>query len=383
MQDAVSVRPDGSSALNLAAYVTLAAVTFGVWQDAARWPPVGPVDARLAVVGLIGLFLAAFVSCTRDGEHPGWRRILAIGVMIVSALALLLLGTSGTSAILLIILAAVLTSALPPRTAWAVLAAVNVVFLAILLLRWRFESPLVAFLVYGGFQAFAGLASGAVARAEAIAGELRQVNAGLLATRSLLAESARDGERLRMSRELHDVAGHKLTALKLNLEVLARDLAGSPRRELEVSRQLAAELLDDVRSVVSQLRRDDGLDLGEALERLAEPFPRPRVHLEVDPLARAADAGQAEALVRAAQEGLTNAARHARAGNVWLSLGARDGALELVIEDDGSFGGSHAPGHGLTGMRERLESVGGTLETGRGARGGFRLAARVPRGRAA
>ncbi len=371
------------SALNIAGYITLGAVAFGVWHDAQQWPDLGPFAARFVAIGLIAVFLGAFVFCTARDEASGAGKFGGIAVMILAAFALLLIGRSGTSAIVLIILAAVLTAALPPRAAWALLAAINAAFLAVLLLRWRLDSPFVAFLIYGGFQAFAALASGAVARAEAIAGELRQVNARLLATRSLLAESARDGERLRVSRELHDVAGHKLTALKLNLEALGRDATLGTRRELDVSRQLAAELLDDVRSVVSRLRHDDGFDLKDALSRLAEPFPRPRVHLHVADAARPTDAEQAEVLLRAAQEGLTNAARHARAENVWLSLDARGGALELVVEDDGVYAGTHRTGHGLTGMRERLESAGGTLSTGRREGGGFRLLARLPGGHAA
>lgn len=95
----------------------------------------------------------------------------------------------------------------------------------------------------------------------------------------MLAESARDGERLRLSRELHDVSGHKLTAMKLNLALLAQNPALACRSEFATTRGLADELLSDLRGVVSQLRRYDGIDIKEALTRLAEIFPVPRVHL--------------------------------------------------------------------------------------------------------
>ena len=371
-----STRERYFSGLHLAAYATWAAVALEVLQVAARWGPLGPLPGHTAALLLLLVFLAAFVAGT--GDRPDRRALASLAAMAASALGLLLLGRSGTAPVLLIILSATLAACLPRRQAIAALAAVNAGLLAILVFRWRVAGPVTTFLVYAGFQAFAALVVFALARAEAMAGELKQVNARLLATRSLLAESARDGERLRVSRELHDVAGHKLTALKLNLEVLARDPALAPRRELAVSRQLAAELLDDIRSVVSSLRRDEGIDLREALERVAEPFPRPRVHIEVDSKARLRDATQAEALLRAAQEGLTNAARHSSASNVWLTLGVRGRQIELAVEDDGRFGGRYTPGNGLTGMSERLALAGGELQAGAGPRGGFRLTARLP-----
>lgn len=376
--------------LFLAAYATWIAVAIGAWREAAAWPALGElpglgsVPARaVATLAMLG-FLAAFVARGLLPERaPGARPDTSLWLMAASALALLLAGPSGVTPVLLIVLSSVCATSLTSRAAWFAIGALNAAFLAILLLRWQARSWPQLFLVYGGFQLFAALSSGALRRAETMAAQLRAVNAELLATRSLLAETARDGERLRVSRELHDVAGHKLTALKLNLEVLGHDAALAARREFGVVRGLATELLDDVRSVVSSLRRDDGLDLREALARVAEPFPRPRVHLALDAQARASDAARAETLLRVAQEALTNAARHSRADNVWLTLAARDGALELVVEDDGDFVGDYACGHGLTGMRERVQESGGTLALGRGPRGGFRVAARVPQARAA
>lgn len=377
MPDVKRVRGNGFRMLPVAAYVTWAAVAWSVWHDAARWPAAWGLSGRTVAVVLLGVFIAAFASITRAAGVRG-RRHVATVLMVTALLALLAAGPSGTSPVLLIILAAVLFSGLPSRRASAVLIGVNAAFLLILLLRWEAGNAIVVLAIYGGFQAFASLTVHAAARAEAMADELSAVNARLLATQSLLVESARDGERLRVSRELHDVAGHKLTALKLNLEILSRDPALAPRRELDVARQMAAELLDDVRSVVSQLRSSDGLNLEQALARLIEPVPRPPIHLRVEPDARATDTESAETIVRAAQEGLTNALRHAAADNIWLTLTRRAGELELVIEDDGDYDGTYQPGHGLIGMRERLQAIGGELVAGRGARGGFRLLARMP-----
>src|SRR5690606_6110034 len=116
------------------------------------------------------------------------------------------------------------------------------------------------------------------------------------------------------------VAGHKLTALKLNLAALARDAGAEPDSRLRLSAGLADELLADLRGVVEQMRQDDGVDLGAAMRALARPFPRPRMELEIAPGARAGSLVQAEALLRAVQEALTNAARHSQAATLWVVL---------------------------------------------------------------
>jgi signal transduction histidine kinase len=347
-------------------------------------PSVGPVPGRLAAAVLLVVYLVAFVIATRP--TPGERQLRdqwPLAVMLIALLALLALVPSGTSPALVVVFAVIAMLALPVTHALVLLVAVNVALAAIFFFLWRTPNALQLLIIYLGFQLFAAMASHAMKRARANADELREVNANLLATRSLLAESARESERLRLSRELHDVSGHKLTALKLNLTVLSKDEAVASRREFQASRALADELLEDIRGVVSQLRRHDGIDLRNAFQRLAEHLPSPRVHVEVAEDARVEDTERAATLVRLAQEGLTNSARHAGARNVWLRL-TRDGdRLQLLIEDDGHVSEPLRPGHGVLGMRERVAELGGQLEIGNADSGGLRLCARLPLGRIA
>jgi signal transduction histidine kinase len=204
------------------------------------------------------------------------------------------------------------------------------------------------------------------------------VNADLLATRALLADSARDAERLRVARELHDVAGHKLTAMKLNLRALAADPALAARNEVRIAQQLSSELLDDIRQVVQALRDTRGLDLHTALRALAAPMPRPALQLEIAPDATVNDPAVAETLLRIVQEALTNAARHADADTLFVQLSREDDALLLQIEDDGQRGVRLREGNGLSGMRERIAAAHGTLTLDTNPRGALRIAARIP-----
>src|SRR6185436_8690822 len=107
---------------------------------------------------------------------------------------------------------------------------------------------------YLGFQAFAMVTCHAITQAFEARDTAQQINAELLATRKLLGEAVRNEERLRLSRELHDVAGHKLTALKMQLALLQRQ-APAVAGALAEGERLAGELLSDIRGVVTALRQ--------------------------------------------------------------------------------------------------------------------------------
>jgi signal transduction histidine kinase len=356
-----------------AGYLAWATVAIGVW----RLPPVSTSFGETAgrTVGVLCM-LAFVVGIMRRGSDAG--SIKSLSLMVVSELVLLTLGPSSFTPVLLIIIAAAVGAVYPPRIALAALVALNLTFLGILVARWRIADPGFMLLFYGSFEAFALLTTLERVRAERVSRQLREVNAQLLATRELLAESARDGERLRVSRELHDVAGHRLTALALNLELLGKEPWVSQRREWLVSREMVSKLLAELRGVVANLHRHDGIDVREALRRIAGAFPAPQIHLSLDERVRIDGADRATAIVRAGQEGLTNAVRHANARNIWLSLGREAESLRLEVRDDGTCRGMHVVGRGLRGMQERVELLGGRVETDSAPEGGFQLRVTLP-----
>lgn len=363
--------------LNLAAYVTWAAVMLDVVQSSEPL-----FDTRLgnALPVLVALaFIALFVSCDRAGPRSRLE-IPGLVALLLAALALPSTSSADSAPILLVVAMAHAGIALRKQgLLFATIAVVNLALYVILAEVWEARKPLLITALYAGFQTFAILTAGYAARAEAASSALREVNAHLLATRSLLEASARDAERLRLARELHDVAGHTLTALKLNLLALSRDRALAQRTELATAVALADQLLGDIRGVVRQMRLHEGVELADALRQIAAPFPKPRIELDIEPGLRVADVNQAEALVRAAQEALTNAARHADAAHVTLKLARVADGVALEVIDDGRGARALAPGHGLRGMRERLEAVGGRVEFGNTARG-FAVRAFLPAG---
>jgi two-component system NarL family sensor kinase len=208
----------------------------------------------------------------------------------------------------------------------------------------------------------------------------------------LFARSTRLGaveERNRLAREIHDTLAQGLTATALQLESADALLdAGSERvhEPLRRALSLTRSNLEEARRSVLDLRAAplEGRPLSEALKALVDRWEaetgigaRYRAVNGSRPLPPRVEA----ALYRICQEGLTNVARHAEAGRVSVRLVATPDRVRLVVEDDGrGFDASDVPKgrHGLTGMRERAEMLGGTLEARSGPGAGTRIEATVP-----
>jgi signal transduction histidine kinase len=227
-------------------------------------------------------------------------------------------------------------------------------------------------LAVGGLQAFAVLAAHLMRREAESRAELARANRELLATRELVVQGSRAAERLRIARELHDAIGHHLSALSINLEVAGLGLdRGGPdaRGPLDKAQNLTRSMLSEVRNVVGQLRREEATDLAAALKSIAAAIPSPAIHLTLPDALPPVDAERAQAILRCAQECVTNAIRHASARNLWIELDATGGGLGLRVRDDGRGAPNLAEGSGLAGMRERLTALRGRLRVAPGPPG--------------
>jgi len=370
--------PSPLAPLNLAALITWLAVLL----QSLRWERLQAGNELewggvLALLAVGGLYMLSNAQSGSDARGERRQRALVIAQAVATLVAAACLRNIGP-AVLLIIVAAQVMALWPRRVAILGLATVNLTLVAIWVQWVPLMSALLGLLPMIGFQTFAALTVHYAVSAERAREELGATHAQLLATQQLLEDSARSGERLRLSRELHDVAGHKLTALKLNLRLLLRDPVLAEREEVRVSAALADELLADIRAVVSELRKYDGIDLATAIRTLTQQIPGPRFVVEIDPALRVTDLTVAETLLRCAQEGITNALRHARASEIRIECRNVGERVELAVRNDGPPLLPVAFGNGLTGMRERLSAAGGELILRARAGGGAELLAAVP-----
>jgi signal transduction histidine kinase len=311
-----------------------------------------------------------------------WQRVPLLVVMNIATFAIGWFSHSGISSILLMVIAGVVPWMLAfwPGVVWVLLQ--NFTLLPVFAREDDIYTLPVAFLqcaLYVGFCAFTYVTS-LVAKQQADSREeQRRLNSELRATRTLLTESSRIAERVRISRELHDLVGHHLTALSLNLEVASHLVHGTAQEHVRQAQTVAKLLLSDVREVVSQLREDDNIDLTAALKTLVEGVPGLAIHLDLPPRFAVDDPLRAQVLLRCAQEIITNTVRHSGARNLWLRC-ERTEANELAIHarDDGHGAGVLTQGNGLNGMRERLAQVGGRLNIITARDQGFALDAWLP-----
>lgn len=183
-------------------------------------------------------------------------------------------------------------------------------------------------------------------------------------------QSAREDERGRLARNLHDELGALLTSAKLDAARIKSRLAGQAPEALELLAHLVDTLNSGIalgRRIIEDLRPSalSHLGLVAALEIVAREFAEhsgARVVCALEPVALSP---QAELTVyRLVQEAITNIAKYASAGQVWISLGPRGALVEVSVRDDGLGFDPRAPArsaYGLVGMRFRVEAEGGTL----------------------
>jgi two-component system sensor histidine kinase DesK len=234
--------------------------------------------------------------------------------------------------------------------------------------------------IAGGLDSGAGLALQAlmlgllvalVRRLVALVGELETA-------RGQVAELAVSEERLRLSRDMHDLLGHNLSLIALKSE-LARKLIGrdpeAAANEVRDVESVARESLQEARAAVRGLR---SANVGAELDRAREALEAAGIEVMVR-TAGPLPAGIEAVLGFAVREATTNVIRHSRARRCELEVRRAGDVAELEVRDDGvGPPGAAGEGSGLRGLGERLTEAGGALDVGPAPAGGFKLVARVP-----
>jgi signal transduction histidine kinase len=364
------------------------------WAGLAAWLGVGlPIWLQLSAIqrpgAFVGWLVAWFVFAAAFWITAGSRELpqrAALALLVLQGecvLVLVLLLCDGFEGTLLVLVAMQLAARVSRRTGLAWIAVQSLLLAVAIGIHWTPRSAMLLVPPYLGFQILAFLAFAALEREARGREELTRINAELRAARELLAHGSRVAERLRIARELHDAIGHRLVALSLNLELASHHTEEEAREPIATAQSLSRLLLTDIGEIVDTLGRAERLDLRRALEAMTAEIPRPRVHLHIADDLAVQDAELAHLLLRCCQEIVTNAAKHAAAENLWLDVVQEDGVVEVRARDDGRGAAEIASGHGLTGMRERLESAGGRLEVATRPGMGFSVAALVPMRRGA
>lgn len=343
-----------------------------------------PLSLELYIAWIIlhGLFGLMYWNLMRylPERTSAANRLLYLAILTASAIGVSAVSQSTMGGFLLLIVSVVLPWLIPMAPAVSWLITQNILFFITIgrLPDMSLSATSIEAGLFLGISMFAFVSSVVVLRQNAARDELRRVNSELQATQSLLAENTRIAERVRIARELHDLVGHHLTALTLNLEVVTHLVDGKVLEHVQQAHSLARLLLADVREVVSDMRRDDMVDLADALHTLIEGVPKPRIHLDLPSEEVKTEPERALVLLRCVQEMITNSVRHAQASNLWIRLSMTREGLAMSARDDGIGADKVAVGNGLSGMAERLKQLGGKLEIESEPGTGFALHAWLP-----
>lgn len=320
---------------------------------------------RLEVILGLGaalVFVPVYLMTMGKGRVRG---LIGAGIGLGFALALgPLNGMSGTYAIFAVTLAASLR---PTRLALAVIAAIAATYWLVSLV----VLPVPLFEV--AITSFISVMAGAATLAGFNAAERLSLKERAL---RLDAELAAVRERERIARDLHDVLGHTLTTIAVKSDLAGRLMESdldAARREIADIRDASRATLRDVRAAVSGM---NATTLQAEINRAGAALGSAGVTLSVTGAAPDLEPAADTALGLALREAATNIIRHSRASTARLTLGRQNGAARVMLEDDGG-GGAPVEGEGLTGLRRRLEALGGRLQTGRGE-AGVRLIAEAP-----
>ena len=375
----VRLLADGALAVVLAAASLLEILTAG--DPAAGWGGRGPVQVVLALVVTLPLLLrvrfplavllveaAAFVALVGlASSHPSFEPFAAIVIAVYSVGA----HTSGRRA----------------RVGAGLLLAVGLA----VAVGSEATGHGAAGLLSPGFWLLSAWVVGRIIRGwRRRTLELEVLTRELAAQRDLQAQAAVAVERGRIARELHDVVAHNVSMMVVQAGAAARVLEGAQphvRDALAAIADTGRATVDEMRTLLGVLRAGEdrpalspqpGLaDLELLLQSVRDAGLPVSLHVDGEPacLPQALNLSA----YRIVQEALTNTLKHAGPSRAEVTIRYAVGEVELEVRDDGAgTGGVGDGGHGLVGMRERVAMLGGEIEAGPLAGGGFGVRARLP-----
>lgn len=338
-------------------FLTFVLMGVGVVWDTVEGS-LAPAWLMWAALALSTLLYGAAVMLGFDGRRRPATQALAALIALVIVMA----WWYGGSWLYLFPMAAIAGGVVVParrvRTTMIVLSVITV------LVAWHGGRGIETLLALGWGTFSAGVVVAFILHLHSVISELN-------ATRQRLAEAAVAEERLRFSRDLHDLLGHTLSVIVVKAEAVRRLAGRDPEQAARQAADIEAvgrQALTEVREAVTGYRRGS---LADELDRARDALKTAGVSLVVRTSGDALTAQDEALLGWVVREGITNIIRHSGAGAAEICLAGRT----VTIRDDGSAPARHDGGSGLRGLSERLAQAGGSLHAGPRAEGGFELIA--------
>jgi two-component system, NarL family, sensor histidine kinase DesK len=311
--------------------------------------PFNPLLFSLACL-IYAAQIVLFISTTKETlGYSNNRYFLLITLQLLLIYALFFTLPYTFNAILLGIWSGHLVYLMRLSAALCVLPVLMFFYFCVFAFYWQSNHMAITALLYCMLTFFTVVMVDSAKKERAAKDESQQLYRELLAAQSLLREATKQSERVRIARNIHDLVGHHLTALTINLQVAMHQTDGEA-------------LLSDVREAVTEIREKSNIELRQSIEALVAAVPRLRIDLQLDEHITINDVDLADTVLKCLQESLTNSLKHSNSDYFKVHISSSGNKLTMEMQDNGNADSAFSPGNGLTGMRERVEKLCGSIE---------------------
>ena len=330
-------------------------------------------------------YLFSWMLLARDAEYKNEKvvrfALLAITFMIVIAIYFTV--PFVYTAILMVIWSAALPYFMKAKFAFILSPIWSCALYLVYGLYWDFNGMGLSAILFWTFNLFALVMVTTAIKEKESRQNLEMINLELISTQQLLGQAAQQAERVRIARNIHDLLGHHLTALTINLQVAGRKLdllnVATPdesakkaiKDSIEQCHSLSKLLLSDVREAVSDIRTKSSLNLEQTILAMTDRLPNINITLDYPSNISINDVNTADILTRCVQESITNALKHADAKAMHIAFSQTSELLTMTVsaELSGTIklpkAGASSPkftmGNGLKGMQERIKQLQGEV----------------------
>jgi signal transduction histidine kinase len=380
-----SISIEAISAIITWFFVSASAIYFMVDRDSIS------TERTFVAIALCVLYLVIWLLVSTDERYE--RENLIRG-SLTAALFIVTVGIFFTIpfayvAIFMVIWSAILPYFMSIKWAFILSPVWSCIFYLVYHFYWGFDNVGVSAVLFWTFNLFALVMVSTTIKEKKSREVVERINRELVSTQHLLNQAAEQAERLRIARNIHDLLGHHLTALTINLQVAGRqtdtlqvDAASEENKQkvkesIEQCHGLSKLLLSDVREAVSDIRDKSSIELKSAISAISERLPNLQVEVEYANDVQIEDVNTADVVIRCIQESFTNSLKHSKATQIQVTFKQENNRVTIEIQDNGNTIVTKAPtrgrkstvkvntdkeivsGNGLTGILERVNLLRG------------------------
>lgn len=323
------------------------------------------------------IVLWLFSSSERTKHFTQSVKALLLSVQYLCVTALFFLVPYSYTAILITIWCTLLPTVMSVRSAILTAPLWSAPLWLVYQFYWQEQYAFVTAALFFMFNIFALIMVNTAEKERQSKEHANQLNRELLATQNLLSQASQQEERVRIARNIHDLLGHHLTALTINLQVASRITEGEAKQKIDTCHGLAKLLLSDVREAVCEIREKSDVKLKDALMELFKNLPRLKIQLHFDDNLHINEVNTADTIIKCIQECLTNSLKHSAADELVLTIDKTEQGISINVSDNGRPIKHFNMGNGLKGMSERVLQIGGKVYFSHDHRG-FQILITIP-----